>query len=99
MSAFVISEVRLVDPEAAQHYMALAEQSIARHGGRYIARAADPDVPEGEWDADRRVVIVEFPTMEQVKSWYASEDYAEARAIAKGALDRRLIFVPGLENH
>jgi uncharacterized protein (DUF1330 family) len=47
MSAFVISEVRIVDAEAARQYMALAEESIVRHGGRYIARAADPDVPEG----------------------------------------------------
>ncbi len=98
MSAFVISEVRIVDAEAAQQYMALAEESIVRHGGRYIARAAEPDVPEGEWDAGRKVVIVEFPTMEQLKSWYTSEDYAKALAKRNTALDRRLLFVPGLEN-
>jgi uncharacterized protein (DUF1330 family) len=61
MSAFVISEVRIVDTQAAKRYMALAEASIARHGGRYVARAAVPDVPEGDWDEGRRVVIVEFP--------------------------------------
>jgi uncharacterized protein (DUF1330 family) len=63
VSAFVISEVRIVDMQAAKRYMALAEASIARHGGRYVARAAVPDVPEGDWDEGRRVVIVEFPTM------------------------------------
>lgn len=96
MSAFVISEVRIVDVDAAQRYMALAEQSIRRHGGRYVARAATPVVPEGDWDTDRRVVIVEFPTMEALKAWYGSDDYAEALAIAHTALDRRLLFVPGL---
>jgi uncharacterized protein (DUF1330 family) len=98
MSAFVISEVRITDGEAAQQYMTLAEESIRRHGGRYIARAAEPDVPEGEWDPGRRVVIVEFPTMEQLESWYTSDDYAPALAIGRTALDRRLLFVPGLEN-
>ena len=98
MSAFVISEVRIVDAEAASQYMALAEKSIVRHGGRYIVRAADPDVPEGLWDTGRRVVIVEFPTMDQLQSWYASDDYAEALAIGKTALDRRLLFVPGLDS-
>jgi uncharacterized protein (DUF1330 family) len=96
VSAFVISEVRIVDPEAAKQYMALAEQSITRHGGKYIARAATPEVPEGDWDEGRMVVIVEFPTMEQLKTWHESADYAEALA-HRDALDRRLLFVPGLD--
>jgi uncharacterized protein (DUF1330 family) len=97
MSAFVISEVRIVDAEAASRYMALAEKSIARHGGRYVVRAAVPDVPEGEWDEGRRVVIVEFPSMEALTAWYASDDYAQALAISKAALERRLLFVPGID--
>jgi uncharacterized protein (DUF1330 family) len=36
--------------------------------------------------------------MEQLKSWYASDDYGEALAIGKTALDRRLLFVPGLDS-
>jgi uncharacterized protein (DUF1330 family) len=98
MSAFVISEVRIVDTQAAKRYMALAEASIARHGGRYVARAAVPDVPEGDWDEGRRVVIVEFPTMGKLKEWHTSDDYAEALAISKTALERRLLFVPGLDD-
>ena len=98
MSAFVISEVRIVDTQAAKRYMALAEASVARHGGRYVARAAVPDVPEGDWDEGRRIVIVEFPTMAKLKEWHASDDYAEALAISKTALDRRLLFVPGLDD-
>jgi uncharacterized protein (DUF1330 family) len=39
--------VRIVDGEAAKRYMALAEASIQRHGGRYLIRAAIPDVLEG----------------------------------------------------
>jgi uncharacterized protein (DUF1330 family) len=78
VSAFVISEVRIIDVEAARRYMALAEASIARHRGRYIARAAVPDVPEGDWDEGRRVVIVEFPSMVQLNAWYNSDDYAAA---------------------
>jgi uncharacterized protein (DUF1330 family) len=98
VSAFVISEVRIVDADAAKRYMSLAEASIARHGGRYIARSAVPDVPEGDWDGDRRVVIVEFPTMAKLRAWYASDDYAEALTVRDAALDRRLLFVPGLED-
>lgn len=77
-------------------YMKLAAASIARHGGRYIVRGAEPLVAEGEWDKSRRVVVVEFPDMDRLESWYASDDYAEALSIREDALDRRLLFVPGV---
>src|SRR3954447_9362029 len=74
VSAYVISEVRIVDTQAAERYVALAEASITRYGGRYVARAAVPEVPEGDWDEGWRVVIVEFPTMAKLKEWHTSDD-------------------------
>ena len=41
-------------------------------------------------------MIVEFPTMEQLLTWYHSEDYAEALEIRETALTRRLLFVDGV---
>jgi uncharacterized protein (DUF1330 family) len=43
------------------------------------------------------VVVVEFPTMKQLQTWYASSDYADAQAVRETALTRRLLFVPGVE--
>jgi uncharacterized protein (DUF1330 family) len=96
MVAYVISEVRIVDESLARRYRSLAEESIVRHGGRYVVRGAEPRVPEGQWERDRRVVMVEFPTMEMLNEWYASDDYAEALRLRDKALDRRLLFVDGL---
>ena len=97
MSAYVISEVRILDQELAQRYMTLAAASIERHGGSYVVRGAQPDVPEGEWDDDRRVVVVAFPDRATLDEWYASDDYAEALAVRADALDRRLLFVSGVD--
>jgi len=44
------------------------------------------------------VVVVEFPSMDRLRSWYASADYAEALAVRETALTRRLLFVPGVED-
>ncbi len=60
-------------------------------------RAAVPEVPEGDWDEGRRVVVVEFPTMDKLREWYGSDDYEEALGIRESALDRRLLFVEGIE--
>ncbi len=52
-------------------------------------------MPEGEWPLDERVVIVEFPSPERLREWYASPEYAEALHVRQTALARRLPFVEG----
>jgi uncharacterized protein (DUF1330 family) len=98
VTAYVISEVEVLDETQGQRYRELAAASIERHGGRYIVRGADPEVPEGDWPPGQRVVVVEFPSMKQLQAWYSSPDYAEALAVRQTALDRRLLFVEGVAN-
>src|SRR4051812_22029753 len=96
MTAYVISEVEIVDEALADRYRTLAQESIARYGGRYVVRGAAPYVPEGEWPEAARVVVVEFPTMDVAREWYASPEYAEALTLRETALERRLLFVAGV---
>ncbi|WP_067884635.1 DUF1330 domain-containing protein [Nocardia vaccinii] len=96
MPAYVISEVEVLDEEVAARYREIAAESIAVYGGRYLARGAEPDVPEGDRPTAMRVVIVEFPSMRQLTQWYDSAEYAPGRALAGQALRRRLLFVPGV---
>jgi uncharacterized protein (DUF1330 family) len=42
------------------------------------------------------IIVVEFPSMEKLREWYASPEYAEALKVRRTALDRRLIFVEGV---
>jgi uncharacterized protein (DUF1330 family) len=95
MAAFVISEVEILDEGAAAEYRQLAAASIAAYGGRYLVRAAEAQVVEGE-PTTRRLVIVEFPSMQRTREWYASPEYAEALMFRRAALDRRLLFVEGV---
>ncbi len=44
----------------------------------------------------KNIVVVEFPSMERLREWYASPEYAEALKVGATALDRRLIFVEGV---
>lgn len=95
MAAFVISEVEALDAELFEKYRTLAAESIAKYRGRYLVRGAEPEVAEGQ-PSSRRVVVVEFESMEMLKRWYSSAEYAEALKIRMQALDRRLIFVEGV---
>ena len=94
MAAYSISEVSVRDPELMERYRQLATPAIERYGGRYLARGV-PSAAEGEWPAGTRMIIIEFPSMERLREWYDSPEYAEARAVRADALDRRLLFIDG----
>jgi uncharacterized protein (DUF1330 family) len=95
MSAYVISELKVLDEEKMQEYRKLAAASIAEYGGKYLAREAEPLIVEGA-AAKTKVVIVEFPSLQRAKEWYASPSYSPALKIRQEALERRLIFVDGI---
>jgi uncharacterized protein (DUF1330 family) len=98
MSAYVIAEVEVIDEVKARPYRDLAAASISKHGGRYLVRAARPDLPEGEWPPQHRMALIEFPTMDAVRAWYDSREYAAALAVRGGALaPQRLVFVEGVD--
>jgi uncharacterized protein (DUF1330 family) len=96
MTAYVISEVEVRDAEAMELYRALAARSIAQHGGRYLVRGGAAELVEGGPPL-KTLVIVEFASMALARAWYASAEYAEALKVRQAALERRLVFVEGVD--
>jgi uncharacterized protein (DUF1330 family) len=95
MPAYVIANVEVTDPEGYADYRPLALGSIEAHGGRYLARGGEVEVKEGggSW---RRVVIVEFPSLERARRWYDSPEYRDARALRQRTARTDLLFVDGI---
>ena len=80
MSAFVIVDIEVTEPAGYEEYKKLAPPAVALYGGKYVARGGKNETLEGEWRPDR-LVILEFPSMEQAKAWVNSAEYAPARAM------------------
>jgi uncharacterized protein (DUF1330 family) len=95
MAAYVISELEVRDDVAIETYRTIAAKSIAQYGGRYLVRNGAASVAEGGPPV-KSIVVVEFASMERLREWYASPEYAEALKVRRTALDRRLIFVEGV---
>ena len=95
MSAYVIADTEIVDPDLGAKYRDLAQKSIAQYGGRYIVRAGSVEAVEGEWRPNL-LVVVEFPDMARAREWYRSPEYAAALELRQTALRRRVIFVEGV---
>jgi uncharacterized protein (DUF1330 family) len=95
MPAYVISEVEVRDAAAFEAYRTVAAQTIAQYGGRYLVRSGAVEAAEGG-PPPKTLIVVEFPSMERLRQWYASPEYAEALKHRRTALDRRLIFAEGV---
>jgi uncharacterized protein (DUF1330 family) len=54
------------------------------------------EVLEGSAD-NRRVVLVEFPSMEAARAFYNSPEYQQAKAIREPASAAQFVIVQGIE--
>jgi len=95
MPAFVIVEIEVRDPEAYENYRSLAPASIEAYGGRFIARGGATECLEGDW-APERIVVLEFPSLERARQWWASPEYSDAKAIRMRAAQTRMIATEGV---
>lgn len=96
MPAFVIAMLDVHDPAAYEAYKAAAPPTIAAAGGRYLARGGQVAALEGKHDG-RRVVILEFPTVDAAQGWYQGHAYQEAARLRAGcARNVTFLLVPGL---
>jgi uncharacterized protein (DUF1330 family) len=94
MAAYVIADVDVTDPAKYEDYKKLTPGAVAKHGGRFLARGGQTVVLEGNWRPGR-VVVIEFPTLEQARSFYTSVEYTAARRARAGAAKMNMVVVDG----
>jgi uncharacterized protein (DUF1330 family) len=94
MTAYVIVDVEVTDPERYVRYRELAKPIVEAFGGKYLARAGRTEALEGDW-LPSRLVILEFPSIEQVHLWLNSEEYREARALRHATANTRMVVIEG----
>ena len=95
MPAYIVADVEVHDPARYERYKSLAPPAIARHGGRYLARGGRTEVLEGG-RSPRRAVILEFPSLEKAKAWWASAEYAEGKALRQACARAEMFVVEGV---
>jgi uncharacterized protein (DUF1330 family) len=86
LTAYVIAEVKVSDPQRYEGYKALSPGAIRSAGGRFIVRGGAVEVLEGKWNPDR-IVVVEFDNMAAAKAFYESALYFAAREARAGATE------------
>jgi uncharacterized protein (DUF1330 family) len=95
MPAYLIANIEVQDPVRYRDYVAGVPATLAKHGGRYLARGGAVQVLEGGWTPNR-LVIVEFPDAATARAWWESADYAELRALRQSTTNSSLVVIEGL---
>ena len=94
MACYIVFEVvEVTKPEDFQKYGQRAVPNIVEFGGKLLA-AGQPDTLEGGWKP-KRIGILEFPSVEQAKTWYHSPEYSAIKQIRQGAAVLKIVLVPG----
>jgi uncharacterized protein (DUF1330 family) len=95
VAAYVIADVDVKDPVRYEDYRRMVMPTITAYGGRFLARGGRHDTLEGAWRPNR-LVILEFPSVERAKAWWASPEYAEARALRQATSVGSLVVIEGV---
>jgi len=92
---WVTSYRSISNPDALAAYAKLAGPAIAPFGGRYLARGTAANAYET--GLRERIVISEFPSVEQANAAYNSAGYQQALKVLGNAAVRDIRIVEGLE--
>lgn len=95
MAAYVIVELDVTDPAGYQAYGKLAVPNIQEYGGKILVANDNVETLEGDWHP-KRLVIVEFESMEQAKRWYHSAEYTPLKNMRLQATKSRGGLVQGI---
>ena len=95
MPAYVIADLDVTDPAGFEEYRKVVPGTIEKYGGRYLVRGGAMETLEGDWPW-KRVVVLEFPSLEQAKRWYDSEDYRDPKALRFKTAKTKVILVDGV---
>ena len=95
MSAYVIVDVKVEDPERYEKYKSMTLATLEPFGGRFVTRGGHAENLEGDWEPNR-IVIVEFESVKKAKEWWSSDIYSEPKALRQSAATTRMIVVDGV---
>jgi uncharacterized protein (DUF1330 family) len=95
MAAYAVVNVRVTDPDRYAKYREKAPDTIAQYGGKYLARGGTVEVLEGEWNP-QRLVVLEFESVERLREWYHSPEYAPLKQLRTETTSTEFVVVEGL---
>ena len=94
MSAYLVVDITVHDPEKYKEYVRKAPPFIDKHNGVYRVRGGAVEAQEGQW-SPQRLVVVEFPSREKAKAFLSDPGYQAVAALRHQAASTNMILADG----
>jgi uncharacterized protein (DUF1330 family) len=95
MTGYIVADIEITDPDEYQKYAQQTAATIERYGGKFLVRGGRSETLEGDWKTER-LVILEFPSVEQAKKWYDSPEYSAIKGIRHRSAVSKMLLVHGV---
>jgi len=95
MSAYILIRVKVSDPSKLKNYQDVAPAIIKKYNGKLIVRGGNVISLEGP-DEKRRIVVIEFPSLDEAETFYYSNEYEKAIKLRSGVAEFEMVAVDGI---
>ncbi|MEG1680212.1 MAG: DUF1330 domain-containing protein [Stenotrophomonas sp.] len=96
MTAYLIIEAHITDPQGFGAYARATPDVAARYGGRYLVMGGVQQSLEGE-HAPARTVISQWPDRAAALAFWHSADYAAIKPLRAGTGNFRVLLADGVQ--
>jgi uncharacterized protein (DUF1330 family) len=95
MPAYFIVDNEVTDPAGFEEYRKQVPGTVEKYGGKFLVRGGQMQTLEGDWKP-KRIVVTEFPSIEQARRWYDSEEYRALKALRLRTARGSVVLVEGV---
>jgi uncharacterized protein (DUF1330 family) len=95
VAAYAIFDVDVHDMERYREFMVRVKPAIEAAGGKYLVRAGEHRVYEGDW-VPRRLVMFEFESVAAFEGFYNGPVYLDLKPLRDACSSARLVAVEGI---
>jgi len=96
LKGYAIFTERVHDPDGMGSYAGKVVPTILARGGMPIVAGAPAQVLEGDWHGTQ-TVILEFPSVDDARSWFESDEYQAIIGERHAAAETNAIIIEGFE--
>jgi uncharacterized protein (DUF1330 family) len=92
---YFIVDNEVTDSAGFEEYRKQVSMTVEKYGGRFLVRGGQIQTLEGDWKP-KRIVVTEFPSIEQARRWYDSEEYRPLKALRSRSARGSVVLVDGV---
>jgi uncharacterized protein (DUF1330 family) len=95
MPAYFIVDNPVTDSAGFEEYRKQVPGTVEKYGGKFLVRGGQMQTLEGDWKP-KRIVVTEFPSIEQARRWYDSGEYRALKALRLRTARGGVVLVEGV---